>query len=157
MNFFPLLKLSSFITVSRYKCHFYFQVILLYGIVGNLCYAVFPLLNIAGCERDRNSADIVRRRDPCGLIVRVWYLFDISEAPLFQVAYCLQLYTCIVISVVVLALTMSLVGLLMYAVAFIQDLRGYIIRCCSEEKTASEKENCVKFCLKYHMAIILYV
>ncbi|GLV41993.1 uncharacterized protein CBL_10152 [Carabus blaptoides fortunei] len=155
-NFEQEFHAAQIVQDTEVRVQTYTKVILLYGIIGNLCYAVFPLLNIAGCEQDRNSSDIVRRRDPCGLIVRVWYLFDISEAPLFQLVYCLQVYTCIVISVVVLALTMSLVGLLMYAVAFIQDLRGYIIRCCSEDKNNTEKENSVTFCLKYHMAIILY-
>lgn len=128
----------------------------MYGVIGNVCYALFPLLTVSKCEETRKSSEIVKERDPCGLVVRVWYPFDISQFPLFYVAYLIQMYTCIVISVLVLTITMLLVGLLMYAVALLKDCGNHIEICCDDTSENQIKDN-VHFCVRYHIAIILYV
>lgn len=53
---------------------------LVYCIVGNLCYGMFKIQGTEQCLETRKS-EISKQRDPCGMIVRTWVPFDVSTFP----------------------------------------------------------------------------
>lgn len=99
---------------------------------------------------NRHSS-ISKQYDPCGMIVRAWWLMDVSEFPRFHIAFGLQLYVCLMTSVTVLAITMLLVGLLMHIVALLQHCRRNIKECF---KNGAFVET-FNYCIKYHIAILV--
>lgn len=102
-----------------------FAVALLYCIFGNLINSLIPLYGRTECQNKRIS-DLHRQRDPCGLSCRGWWPWDISGDIMFWIAFLLVLYTCIIISITVISITLAIVESLMHITAQLKYCRNCI-------------------------------
>lgn len=130
----------------------YGKIFIIYGIVGNLCYASIPLYQKNDCEfwkAKLHSTNMI-----CGLITRTRLPFDIEQYHLTNVMFCLQLYTCMVITMVVLSITIFLCAILIHLVAEITNLKEMILNVCEENISDMEMRKRLNFCIDYHTTII---
>ncbi|XP_068901819.1 odorant receptor 43a-like [Tenebrio molitor] len=142
---------SSLVETDR-KANLYAKVFLFYGIAGNIVYMTMPYLNIDKCryQREQNMVDL---DIPCGLVTRCWFPFKFDYTPVFEIVFVHQFYTCTMVSVVILNLTMLLCGFLMHITNQLKHLRRFIVELKFPEEKLLEK---LHFCVKYHTAIITY-
>jgi hypothetical protein len=140
---------SSLVETDR-KANLYAKVFLFYGIAGNIVYMTMPYLNRDKCryQREQNMVDL---DIPCGLVTRCWFPFKFDYTPVFEIVFVHQFYTCTMVSVVILDLTMLLCGFLMHITNQLKHLRRFIVELKFPEEKLLEK---LHFCVKYHTAII---
>ncbi|XP_049821534.1 odorant receptor 49b-like [Aethina tumida] len=135
------------------KANLYSKMFLWYGILGNFVYMLMPQLNVKHCVENR-SQQLIDQGIPCGLVVRCRFPFKFDYTPVFEIVFVHQIYTCSMVTLVVLVLTMLLCGFLMHLEHQLQHLKSYIERldlvpCCQYIEQ-------LHFCIKYHCAIIDY-
>jgi hypothetical protein len=114
---------------------------------------IVPLVDRSQCKLQRKS-DLYRERDPCGLMARCFYPFDVS-GNLFPLAYSIQVYTCGIITYYVVVLSMTLVGLMMHVLTQLRYCRKLIRRLDKVIKEEPEDiEKSVRQIVLYHIKII---
>ncbi|XP_015836240.1 odorant receptor 49b [Tribolium castaneum] len=135
------------IILTDKKANLYTKIFVFYGVIGNVVYMIMPYLNIEKCQQRQNN-DV-----PCGLVTRCWFPFKFDYSPVFEIVFVHQFYTCLMVSVIILDLTMLICGFLMHITNQLKHLRGFIKRFdCSSQKIAED----VIYCVKFHTAIITY-
>ncbi|KAJ3620079.1 hypothetical protein MTP99_004072 [Tenebrio molitor] len=105
---------------------YYSKAIIIYWFFGNVMNCIALLVERSQCKLQRKS-DLYRERDPCGLMARCFYPFDVSRK-LFPLAYSIQVYTCGIITYYVVVLSMTLVGLMMHVLTQLRYCRKLIRR-----------------------------
>ncbi|GLV31106.1 Odorant receptor 85b [Carabus blaptoides fortunei] len=129
---------------TEHRASLYTRMFIFYGIFGNLCYLAIPYANMAAC-RERRAASRYSAGIPCGLITRCRLPFDYEDSWFLYVAISLQLYACLVATMITLTTTMFLVALLMQVITQMQALRRLL------------KGNApIRECLRYHNMINEY-
>ena len=114
---------------------------------------ITPLTEKRDCHLRRKSK-LYEERDPCGLMARCFYPFDVSTS-MFPMAYIIQVYTCAVITYYVVVLTMLLVGIMMHTLTQLQYCRKLIrdlFKRDSHDPTVLKHK--VRRIIMYHIKII---
>jgi len=88
-------------------------------------------------------------------VVRSYFPFKFDYSPVFEIVFVHQIYTCTMVSVVVLVLTMLFCGFLMHIVNQLKHLRVLIARLKNVPPEKFERK--LIFVVRYHVAIIQYV
>lgn len=116
----------------------------------NDCLALYG--GVMNCRRPNQ---LLYQRDPCGYPARCFFPIDVSGFPLYWIMYFLQAFSCLIISLSVLAVTMFIVGLLIHTVDQLRHCRSIIYEYRFDKQTSQLKpEETVKIIVKYHLAII---
>jgi hypothetical protein len=141
---------SSILVETDRKANLNAKLFLFYGIAGNIVYMTMPYLYMDKCryQREQNMVDL---DIPCGLVSRCWFPFKLDYTPVFEIVFVHQFYTCTMVSVVILALTMLLCGFLMHITNQFKHLRRFIVELKFPEEILLEK---LHFSVKYHTPII---
>ncbi|GLV44631.1 Odorant receptor 67c [Carabus blaptoides fortunei] len=129
---------------TEHRASLYTKLFIFYGIFGNLCYLAVPYTNMQAC-RERKATSMYSADIPCGLITRFRLPFDYQDSWFLYVAVIVQLYACLMATMITLTTTMFLVALLMQVITQMQKLR----RLLKENKPIRE-------CIRYHNMIIEY-
>ncbi|XP_030758890.1 odorant receptor 67c-like [Sitophilus oryzae] len=131
------------------RANLFCKVFMFYGILGNFVYMLMPQLSVEKCRRS-----IIEDRMPCGLVVRSHFPFNFGHTPVYEMIFIHQIYTCTMVSIVVLSLTMLLCGLLMHTVNQLNHLRIYVkkLRDCPVDKLYER----LVYIIRYHIDIIEY-
>ncbi|KAJ3652159.1 hypothetical protein Zmor_018148 [Zophobas morio] len=132
------------------KANLYAKVFLFYGVFGNIVYMIMPYLNIETCRVRQAQVD---RDVPCGLVTRCWFPFNFDYSPVFEIVFVHQFYTCTMVSLIILDLTMLLCGFLMHIINQLKHLRNLIAKLNCLEAVFAKK---IRFCIQYHQQIIIY-
>ncbi|ENN73835.1 hypothetical protein HUJ04_009981 [Dendroctonus ponderosae] len=135
------------------KANLFSKIFMFYGILGNFVYMLMPQLSIDKCHNNR-TAKMIDDGVPCGLVVRSVFPFKFDYKPVFEIIFVHQIYTCTMVSIVVLALTMLLCGFLMHIVNQLKNLREFIakLRHCPQDKPGER----LFFIIQYHIDVIEY-
>lgn len=132
------------------KANLYTKIFIFYGIVGNVVYMIMPYLNIEKCQI-RQKEKMSNFDPPCGLVTRCWFPFKFDYSPVFEIVFVHQFYTCTMVSVIILDLTMLICGILMHITNQLKHLRNFIRNFdCVDQKIVKD----VIYCIKFHTAII---
>ncbi|XP_066248172.1 odorant receptor 4-like [Euwallacea similis] len=135
------------------KANFLSKVFMFYGILGNFVYMAMPQLSVHRCTANR-TLEMIEQGIPCGLVVRSLFPFKFDYSPIYQIIFVHQIYTCTMVSVVVLVLTMLLCGFLMHIVNQLQNLRKFIKNLSNlPQEIFLRRLICV---INYHIEIIQY-
>lgn len=123
-----------------------------YWFFGNALNCLAPLSDRKHCSSLRKSQLYVER-DPCGLMARCFYPFDVSKN-LFPVAYFIQMYTCFMISYYIIVLTMILIGVMMHILTQLKNCRKLIYNLRKEIPEKEFLKEKVRRIIIYHIKII---
>ncbi|KAL1505920.1 hypothetical protein ABEB36_005368 [Hypothenemus hampei] len=107
------------------KANLFSKVFLFYGILGNFVYMLMPQLSANKCHMAR-TPEMIQKGIPCGLVVRSIFPFKFDYTPVFEIVFIHQIYTCTIVSIVVLILTTTLWGFLMHIVNQLEHLRSFV-------------------------------
>ncbi|KAF7282579.1 hypothetical protein GWI33_002301 [Rhynchophorus ferrugineus] len=131
------------------RANLFCKVFMFYGIMGNFVYMLMPQLSVQKCK-----ASMVENKMPCGLVVRSQFPFKLDHSPIYEIVFVHQIYTCTMVSIVVLSLTMLLCGLLMHTVNQLNNLRAYIrkLQECQMDKLLER----LIYIIRFHIDIIKY-
>ncbi|XP_076253282.1 odorant receptor 4-like isoform X2 [Rhynchophorus ferrugineus] len=88
------------------------------------------------------------------VVVRSQFPFKLDHSPIYEIVFVHQIYTCTMVSIVVLSLTMLLCGLLMHTVNQLNNLRAYIrkLQECQMDKLLER----LIYIIRFHIDIIKY-
>nr|WJJ63320.1 odorant receptor 20 [Pachyrhinus yasumatsui] len=135
------------------RANLFSKIFMFYGILGNFVYMLMPQLSVNKCY-DKRSSKMINDGVPCGLVVRSRFPFKFDYSPMFEIVFINQIYTCTIVSIVVLVLTMLLCGFLMHIVNQLSNLKSFIaeLNKCPKEKIWNK----LIFIIRYHIDIIKY-
>lgn len=144
---------SAEVVRTEKKVVLYSKIFLTYGVLGTLAYTCLPLYQYGECKakraRSKHSQDI-----PCGLVTRTIIPAGWDQFPFAQLVFFDHMFTCMIVSLLTLAVTALLCGLLMHIVTQIKYLKKMLLSCCTVYKTDDQIENDVHNCIQYHQMII---
>ncbi|XP_060523853.1 odorant receptor 4-like isoform X2 [Cylas formicarius] len=157
-----LVKINSFKKYGSFgevlevdeKANLFSKLFIFYGILGNFVYMLMPQLSIQKCQAKRNM-QMINDDVPCGLVVRSRFPFKFDYSPMFEIVFVHPIYTCTVVTIVVLVLTMLLCGFLMHVIHQLGHLKKYIAALKDEHPQEKIYAKLAK-CIKYHIQIIEY-
>lgn len=133
------------------KTNLYSKIFLAYGVLGNFIYLLMPQLNVTKC-RNNKTQDMIDKGIPCGLVVRSIFPFKFDYFPVFEIIFLHQIYTCMMVTVMVLILSMFLCGLLIHIVHQLKYLRNQLKKLNYTPK--SQIMDRLIYCVKFHIEII---
>lgn len=125
------------------------KLFMFYGIIGNIVYMTMPHFTVEQCEETRRF----ERRDsdiPCGLVTRGRLPFKFDYSPLFEAVFIHQFYTCTMVTVIILDLTMLLCSFLLHIINQLKRLKTLIPLL---DQSVNLKKD-LRFFIEYHIAII---
>lgn len=143
---------KSLILETDESVKFYTKVFIVYGIIGNICYGLLPILGYEECEETR-SAHMLNWGIPCGLVVRFLLPFRFDYSPLAEIVALYEIIICILGTTVVIVITMLVCGILIHVTAQLKFLKKNILELSGIENV-EVLERKMKFCIKYHTAIV---
>lgn len=127
----------------------YAKLFMFYGIIGNIVYITMPHFTVEQCEDIRQfesrDSDI-----PCGLVTRGRLPFKFDYSPLFEAVFIHQFYTCTMVTVIILDLTMLLCSFLLHIINQLKRLKTLIPLLDLSRNLKSD----LRFFIRYHIAII---
>lgn len=140
---------KSLIQETDKRISFYSKCFIIYGVVGNMFYALSPLLSYKSCleERHFNKYGI-----SCGTIVSYVLPFKHNYAPWSQIVFLQQYYTCNLGTVIIMTITMLLSGILMHCNTHLQYLESLILKTSTVDRRFIYEH--IYYCVKFHTAII---
>nr|QXE93249.1 odorant receptor 23 [Eucryptorrhynchus brandti] len=135
------------------RANLFSKIFMFYGILGNFMYMLMPQLSVNKCYNNRTSK-MTEDGVPCGLVVRSLFPFKFDYTPVFEIVFIHQIYTCTIVSIVVLVLTMLLCGFLMHIVNQLKNVRHFIVQL---QKVSTEKfAQYLIVVIRYHIDVIEY-
>ncbi|RZC42341.1 odorant receptor 67c-like, partial [Asbolus verrucosus] len=153
LDIFDNYSRSSNLIETDKKANLYAKLFLFYGILGNIVYMMMPQMSVEKCKvgRARQAEDL---DIPCGLVTRCRFPFKFDYSPVFEIVFVHQFYTCTMVTVIILDLTMLLCGFLIHITNQLKHLRTFVVKL--SHNTSKNLVEEVRFCVKYHIAIITY-
>ncbi|CAG9768657.1 unnamed protein product [Ceutorhynchus assimilis] len=124
------------------KANFISKLFMFYGILGNFMYMLMPQLSVQKCHETKIARMVVRSIFP----------FKFDYTPMFEIVFVHQIYTCTMVSLMVLVLTNLFCGFLMHIVNQLENLRIFIGQL--HESTKFQED--FYFIIRYHIHVIEY-
>lgn len=135
------------------RASLYSKIFIIYGVLGNLFYLAVPYIDLDSCIKKKLSVKY-SRDIPCGLITRFRVPFKYDEPQLFYPAIAIQLFACLMTTIIVLAITMFLIALLMQIITQLKQLRYMLSTLCNNSKDdVNAIKRKLKKCIEYHILI----
>ncbi|XP_050312533.1 odorant receptor 4-like [Anthonomus grandis grandis] len=155
IDYFDKYGNSSTTIRTEENANLFSKVFMFYGIVGNFVYMLMPQLSVNKCYRSRTS-QMIEDGVPCGLVVRSAFPFRFDLTPVFEIVFIHQIYTCTMVTVVVVVLTMLLCGFLMHIVNQIENLRLFVDQLHHHTPQGEKFTEKLLFVIRYHIDVIEY-
>ncbi|XP_044262389.1 odorant receptor 4-like [Tribolium madens] len=145
---------KSIIAETDKSVKFYTKLFIVYGIVGNLCYGLLPILGYKKCHETK-SDHMIKYGIPCGLVVRFLFPFKFDYSPLAELVALYEIIICILGTSVVVIITTLICAILLHITVQLKCLKQIILD-LSQVSDMEVLEKKMKFCVKYHTAILDY-
>lgn len=143
---------KSLIQKTDESLEFYTKLFIVYGIVGNACYGLLPVLNYDYCQNHKPS-HMVKYGIPCGLVVRFLLPFKCDYFPLAELIALHECAICMLGTTVIMVITMLICGVLIHTTTQLKYFRKIIAGLTTQYDTETLEKK-MKFCVKFHTAII---
>lgn len=142
------------IVATEERIKSYTRIFIIYGIVGNICYAFLPILNYNTCNANK-SEHMQKYGISCGLVARYILPFKYDYYPYNIIVIIEEIFVCCLGTSIVMTITMLVCGILTHLTTNLQLLKSMIIE--MSEINGKDLELRLKWCVKYHTAIIEYI
>ncbi|KAJ8931795.1 hypothetical protein NQ314_015251 [Rhamnusium bicolor] len=109
-----------------------------------------PIIEIKKCRNNNLQRGI---KDVCGLLMNVWFPFDIDYFPMRQFFYMIQLYSIYNSYVVSSTISFSIVESMEHVIFRIKHVKALFVEALNEENY-DKRRTLLNRCIKYHNFVI---